>query len=117
MAYSTNPNLPRARVRASLPFLKTGSNEKFNGLLRQFFPKGSSFAAVTQEQVDLRPACSILTSPNDMATKALPRLGGNIQNDHPYPGGGSPDNMTRTSKRYTKRNGLRVKVTLWQCAL
>ncbi len=30
-----------------------GSNENFNGLLRQFFPKGSSFANVTQEQVDL----------------------------------------------------------------
>jgi len=30
-----------------------GSNENTNGLLRQFFPKGSSFAGVTKEQVDL----------------------------------------------------------------
>jgi transposase, IS30 family len=30
-----------------------GSNENFNGLLRQFFPKGSSFAGTTKEQVDL----------------------------------------------------------------
>ena len=30
-----------------------GTNENFNGLLRQFFPKGSSFANVTKEQVDL----------------------------------------------------------------
>jgi IS30 family transposase len=29
-----------------------GSNENFNGLLRQFFPKGSSFATVTQKDVD-----------------------------------------------------------------
>lgn len=30
-----------------------GSNENFNGLLRQFFPKGSSFSGVTKAQVDL----------------------------------------------------------------
>lgn len=30
-----------------------GSNENFNGLLRQFFPKGSSFAGTTKKQVDL----------------------------------------------------------------
>ena len=30
-----------------------GSNENFNGLLRQYFPKQASFAAVTQQQVDL----------------------------------------------------------------
>ena len=29
-----------------------GSNENFNGLLRQFFPKGSSFKDITKEQVD-----------------------------------------------------------------
>jgi IS30 family transposase len=29
-----------------------GTNENTNGLLRQFFPKGSSFATVTQKQVD-----------------------------------------------------------------
>lgn len=30
-----------------------GSNENFNGLLRQYFPKQTSFATVTQKQVDL----------------------------------------------------------------
>lgn len=30
-----------------------GSNENLNGLLRQFFPKGSSFKDVTKKQVDL----------------------------------------------------------------
>ncbi len=30
-----------------------GSNENFNGLLRQFFPKGSSFGGITDRQVDL----------------------------------------------------------------
>lgn len=30
-----------------------GTNENTNGLLRQFFPKGSSFAGMTQQQVDL----------------------------------------------------------------
>ena len=30
-----------------------GTNENFNGLLRQFFPKQMSFTAVTQKQVDL----------------------------------------------------------------
>ena len=29
-----------------------GSNENFNGLLRQYFPKGSPFATVTQQDVD-----------------------------------------------------------------
>jgi len=29
-----------------------GTNENFNGLLRQFFPKKSSFATITQEQID-----------------------------------------------------------------
>ena len=30
-----------------------GTNENFNGLLRQFFPKQMSFTDVTQKQVDL----------------------------------------------------------------
>lgn len=30
-----------------------GSNENFNGLLRQYFPKGSNFATVTQKDVNL----------------------------------------------------------------
>lgn len=30
-----------------------GSNENFNGLLRQFFPKGSDFSSITNKQVDL----------------------------------------------------------------
>lgn len=29
-----------------------GTNENTNGLLRQFFPKGSSFATITQKQID-----------------------------------------------------------------
>lgn len=29
-----------------------GTNENTNGLLRQFFPKGSSFAMITQQQID-----------------------------------------------------------------
>jgi len=29
-----------------------GTNENFNGLLRQFFPKKSSFATITQEEID-----------------------------------------------------------------
>lgn len=30
-----------------------GSNENFNGLLRQFFPKEMDFNAITQKQIDL----------------------------------------------------------------
>ena len=30
-----------------------GSNENFNGLLRQFFPKGSDFSRITAKQIDL----------------------------------------------------------------
>ena len=29
-----------------------GTNENFNGLLRQFFPKGSSFSGITNKQID-----------------------------------------------------------------
>ncbi|PID30889.1 IS30 family transposase, partial [Candidatus Saccharibacteria bacterium] len=37
-----------------------GSNENFNGLLRQFFPKGSDFSRITNTQVDL--AVNLLTT-------------------------------------------------------
>lgn len=30
-----------------------GGNENFNGLLRQFFPKGSDFSTITDKQIDL----------------------------------------------------------------
>jgi transposase, IS30 family len=40
--YFTDPNSPQQR----------GSNENFNGLLRQYFPKGKSLKHVTQAQVD-----------------------------------------------------------------
>lgn len=37
-----------------------GANENANGLLRQFFPKKSSFAMITQEAVD--EACGLLNN-------------------------------------------------------
>lgn len=37
-----------------------GTNENANGLLRQFFPKKSSFATITQEDIDM--ACSLLNN-------------------------------------------------------
>ena len=37
-----------------------GTNENANGLLRQFFPKKSSFATITQEDID--EACSLLNN-------------------------------------------------------
>jgi IS30 family transposase len=49
-----------------------GSNENFNGLLRQFFPKGSDFSGIRSQQVDL--AVNLLnTRPRKrQATEALP---------------------------------------------
>lgn len=42
------------KIYFALPYhsWERGTNENFNGLLRQFFPKGSSFAKVTQKDVD-----------------------------------------------------------------
>jgi IS30 family transposase len=37
-----------------------GTNENCNGLLRQFFPKKSAFAMITQEQIDV--ACSLINN-------------------------------------------------------
>jgi len=37
-----------------------GTNENANGLLRQFFPKKSSFATITQRQID--EACGLLNN-------------------------------------------------------
>jgi IS30 family transposase len=45
----------KARVYFAHPYhsWERGSNENFNGLLRQFFPKGSDFSTITSKQVDL----------------------------------------------------------------
>lgn len=45
----------RATVYFAHPYhsWERGSNENFNGLLRQFFPKGSDFSRITNTQVDL----------------------------------------------------------------
>jgi IS30 family transposase len=43
-----------------------GSNENSNGLLRQFFPKGCSFASVTQEKL-----ASVTALLNDRPRKRL----------------------------------------------
>ena len=44
----------RMKVYRATPYhsWERGSNENWNGLLRQFFPKGSSFATVTQTDVE-----------------------------------------------------------------
>lgn len=56
--YFSNPNSPQQR----------GSNENFNGLLREFFPKGRSLAHVTQQQ----------------ATEAATRLNGRPRKRYGY---------------------------------
>lgn len=43
-----------------------GSNENTNGLLRQYFPKGASFAALTQTDLD-----TVAASLNDRPRKTL----------------------------------------------
>ena len=56
-----------------------GTNENTNGLLRQFFPKGTSFAGITQEQltyvvqpINDRPRKRFwFKTPNEMITLAL----------------------------------------------
>lgn len=45
-----------------------GSNENFNGLIRQFFPGQACFTAVLQKQVDLAANLLKLEHENDMAT-------------------------------------------------
>ena len=44
----------RMRIYFAYPYhsWERGTNENWNGLLREFFPKGSPFATVTQRDVD-----------------------------------------------------------------
>lgn len=57
--YFTKPHAPLEKV----------TNENGNGLLREFFPKGTSFEIITQEEID--NACRLI---NNRTIKCLSRV-------------------------------------------